>query len=82
MTLYEAAAKRLPASDIDHHESDLYLRKTPESVALVNAWIAETGFKASVSTFRCQIDGAIWFDIAFAYDPAWIERAERSAQNA
>lgn len=80
MTLYEAACKTLPAADIDHHESDLYLRKTPAAVSLVESWIAETGFKFSVSTFRCRIDGSLWFDIAFAFDPYWIERARRSAK--
>lgn len=78
MTLYEAACKTLPAADIDHHESDLYLRKTPAAVALVESWITKTGFKSSVSTFRSQIKGDLWFDVAFAYDPYWIERARRS----
>lgn len=81
MTLYEAACKTLPASDIDHHETDLYIRRTPQSEILVNVWVDVTGFRSSVSTFRDQIDGDIWYDIAFAYDPAWSKRLERSSAN-
>ena len=80
MTLYEAACKTLPAADIDHHESDLYLRKTPAAVAMVESWITKTGFKSCVSTFRCQIEGDLWFEVVAAYDPYWIERTGRSAK--
>lgn len=34
--IYAAALARLPAEDIDHHASDLYLRRTPASISLVN----------------------------------------------
>ena len=33
--IYAAAVLELPARDIDHHNSDLYLKHTPASVALL-----------------------------------------------
>lgn len=79
MTIYEKALAALPAADIAHHESDLYLRATPEASAMVAEHRREFG-RTSVSTFIDQIDHALWFDVAFAYDPWWLERAQRAMQ--
>ena len=65
--IYEKALAALPASDIDHHETDLYLRKTPASEALIR----EYEFAANVTIFHDNIDGDIWYDIPFAYTPTW-----------
>ena len=50
---------------IDHHESDLYCLATPEARQIVklSGW--------SHTTFTSQIDGRIWFDIPFGYEPFW-----------
>lgn len=75
MSLYERAIKALPADHIDHHESDLYLKATPEAEAIINEWLADNGFKSLkdstlfVNRFRCNISGCMWFDIAFQYIP-------------
>jgi hypothetical protein len=46
----------------DHHESDLYIRHTPENVQMVESHgLAYTTFTNS--------DGGVWLDIPFAYDP-------------
>lgn len=76
--IYERAVATLPADHIDHHnfESDLYIKKTPESTKL----IAEYEFKSCVTTFRSDIDGCIWYDIPFAYAPYWEEVVRKSAQ--
>ncbi len=72
-SIYQKAIKTLPAKDIDHHESDLYLRKTAKSIKL----ISEYEFKNNVSWFRCAIEHDIWYEIPFAYDPFWEGRTRQ-----
>jgi len=68
----EIAMKTLPAEDIDHHESDLYIRKTPESTALINKMqYKDCGL---LTTFRDQIEGDIWYELPFCYSGFWQER--------
>ncbi len=57
--------------ETDNHESDLYIPVTNETRKLV----AQYEHKNSVTTFISQIDGTLWFDIPFAYDP-WFADAE------
>ena len=52
---------------IDHHETDLYVPVNDTTRAIV----AEYEHRANVTTFRSQIDNALWYDIPFAYLPAW-----------
>lgn len=65
--IYERAIDILPSEDIDHHASDLYLRKTPESTALVE----KMKYKDSglLTTFTDAIDGDTWYDLPFCYTP-------------
>ena len=61
----------LTDSDFAYHESDLYVRATPE----VRAYLKENyQFWSIVTTFKCQIDGLMWFDIPFAHDKFWNKR--------
>lgn len=64
-TIYAAAVAALPASDIDHHASDLYLKVTAESRGLLNRF----KYKHLVETFVSGIDGKLWYDLPFCYDP-------------
>ena len=64
--IYAAAVAVLPAEDIDHHNSDLYLRKTPEASAL----IARMENRALLSVFRDQ-GGAVWYELPFCFSPYW-----------
>lgn len=64
--IYAAAVATLPAEDIDHHNSDLYLRKTPEATALVNRLTT----KVLLSVFRDQ-DGATWYELPLCFSPYW-----------
>lgn len=75
--IYDIAVKTLPKEDIDHHASDLYLRKTPESTALINKMKYRNS--GLLSTFRDNIDGDIWYELPFCYG---FERsaAEREAE--
>jgi hypothetical protein len=63
MTIYVKAVQQMQAADIDHHESDLYLRKNENSTKLVN----EYEFKQNVTTFRDNIDHVLWYEIPFQY---------------
>ena len=54
---------------IDSHESDLYCKATPESTAILKA----SGW--AYTTFLSNIDGTLWYDVAFGYEPWWEARS-------
>lgn len=58
------------------HESDLYAKVTPESRAI----IARYEYKGNVTTFKAQDDGALWYDIPFAYQPFWDKKARTTGK--
>lgn len=64
--IYDIAIKVLPMEDIDHHNSDLYLRKTSASSELVNRLTT----KVLLTTFR-GLDGYIWYELPFCFTPYW-----------
>jgi len=67
--------------ETDHHESDLYVRATPEAFKILRE-----EKRAGCYTFRSQLDGKLWVDVPFAYQPFWdavqnrsqLEAAERA----
>lgn len=63
--IYEEAKKL--GVEIDHHESDLYIPVTPETMALVKRYTS----RSIVTSFTNQIDHKPWYDIPFAYMPFW-----------
>lgn len=65
MSIYQKAVLRIPSKDIDHWQSDLYLRKTPQTDALIK----EYEWNRNVKVFRDNIDHALWYEVPFAYDP-------------
>ena len=65
-TIYAAAVAVLPACDIDHHASDLYLKRTPAAVALV----ARLDNLVLLSVFR-DSDGVAWYELPFCFIPYW-----------
>lgn len=71
--IYAAALRVLPASDLDHHETDLYIKVSEASAALV----ASYDFRGNVEKFRSPLDGCLWFDFPFAYTPAWVEKLQQ-----
>ena len=56
-------AAGIPAEHIDHWQSDLYLKVTPETTALVNKY----RFKKQVTKFIDNIDHEPWYEVPFAY---------------
>lgn len=59
----DVARERMNPEDIDHHESDLYLRVNPISRDIV----ARMENKSLVSTFIDNIEGKLWYDLPFLY---------------
>jgi hypothetical protein len=55
----------------DNHESDLYVLVTPGSRKI----IAEACRLNDASTFISQLDGKLWYDVPFAYQPFWDAKA-------
>ena len=64
--VYAVAIAELPAGDIDHYNSDLYLKRTPASQAI----IARMENRSLLSIFR-DSDGVAWYDLPFCYTPYW-----------
>lgn len=54
-------------SIMDSHYSDLYVPVNDITRAIVRDY----KYKKNVTTFKCQIDGKVWYDIPFAYKPYW-----------
>ena len=63
INICELALAQMKPEDIDHHESDLYLRVNNISKNLV----AKYDFKSNVEVFIDQIDHVPWYDIPFAW---------------
>ena len=62
--LKKIAQKVLPKEDIDTHDGNLYIRKTPKSTELLKHMKnADCGL---LSVFRDNIDKDLWYDIPFA----------------
>lgn len=64
--IYAEAVRIIPASDIDHHNSDLYLRITPETKVLVN----RLNNKILLSWFM-DTEGHWWYELPFCFTPYW-----------
>jgi hypothetical protein len=56
----------------DHHESDLYIPLTQETIRLVK------NYNVDAERFVSNIDGKVWFDIPFAYTPFWEKKQRRN----
>lgn len=55
--------------EIGNHESDLYVKVTPESRCIVDVY----EYKKQVTTFHFR--GELWFNIPFAFDPFWDKKS-------
>jgi len=60
----------------DSHESDLYVKATPEALAIVRRY----RWRNLVTSFTHAVDGTRWLEIPFAFDPWWENRANRDAR--
>lgn len=62
--LKRRAMETLPKSDIDSHDSDLYIKKTPESTKLLNNM--KNKDSGLLTTFKDQQTGETWYEVPFA----------------
>jgi hypothetical protein len=60
--LYNAAVEQMPTEHISHWCSDLYLKVTPVSEALIENY----EYRCFVKTFIDAIDHKRWYEIPFA----------------
>jgi len=59
---------------IDHHESDLYVKVTPDSRRIIERH-RMAGELPHLSLFKSPKGGSMWWDAPFAYDPFWQKSA-------
>lgn len=64
--VYAVAVQTLPPEDIDHHNSDLYLKRTPASKAIID----RMENKVLLSVFR-DSSGVAWYELPFCFTPYW-----------
>ena len=64
-SFYQTLKRLVPASYLDHHESDLYVRDTPIARLVIRQFGRES------SGFTSKVDGQRWLDVPFAYEPFW-----------
>ncbi len=60
---------------LGNHESDLQFESTEKSRDILGRWMSfelrEHGKRWSHSTFWNRLDGSVWHEVPFAYDPFW-----------
>jgi len=67
----------LAGIDFDHHESDLYVK----NCSMVHAILEKFPLNATnARPFKSEIDGEMWLDVPFAYEPFWILRESTHEQ--
>lgn len=60
---------------IDHHESDLYVKATSEASKIIEPYcLSNPIYKYTL--FTSPIDNQQWWEIPFAYEPFWEGRTE------
>jgi hypothetical protein len=70
--IHRLAIEQMDANDIDNHCTDLYLRRNEISTALVRRYESS----ALVTTFRCNVECSMWYEIPFAYNHSLTIREE------
>ncbi len=73
MSVYQKA--KAAGLQIDSHESDLYLKDSPEAQKILREENATTARR-----FISQVDGLMWWDVPFEFDPFWERVANRVAR--
>ena len=68
MDLYDALVAA--GCEIDNHYSDLYVKATPEALAIVKNYPDH-----SRSVFHHQETGEVWLDFPFRFTPYWASKA-------
>ena len=70
----------IPPEELDHHESDLYVKVSFKSKRILEEYQKSTGNRCFADVFKAIDGSGLWYDIAFAYDPFWIAAAKRGRE--
>lgn len=78
-SLYNRLEKAVPNpdTDIDTHESDLYVLKTPETTKILKDHYDRLGVNFQAETFRDQITHRTYYDVPFGYMNEFIDKRRR-----
>lgn len=68
----------VPQEDIEHYNSDLYVRKTP----LTDSIVAPYKDMELFSAFIDDIDGAFWYEFPLCYTPHFTEASKTASKKA
>jgi hypothetical protein len=71
-SVYHDLVKVMAPTELDHHESDLYVLVNEKSRPIVEKYVG------SASVFKSNLDGKLWYDLPFAFAPFW-EKAQGHA---
>lgn len=52
------------------HESDLYIPVNEKTSELIKTYV----HRRNVTIFKNQVEGGLWYEVPFAYDPWWKSR--------
>lgn len=58
--------------EFDNHESDLYVKNSKGVHAILEKFPLNA---TNARPFKSEIDGEMWLDVPFAYEPFWIRKA-------
>lgn len=68
-TLYQECVEcQIP---MRNHASDLYIPANEDTIHLLKK------HNKRATTFLNQVEGGLWFDVAFAFDPWWVAKANK-----
>lgn len=70
----------LPPEEIDHHYSDLYVKVSFKSKKILEEYQKNSGVRCFVEIFKANDGSGYWYDIAFAYDPFWVNAARKGSE--
>ncbi len=80
MTLYETLKEA--GAEIGSHCSDLQVKSTPKVESIVKQFCTPPadgsywhGYPRP-TRFNSRIDGALWIEVSFAFDPYWLTRGQ------
>lgn len=69
MSLYtELVENNVPVSN---HYSDLYFPKNDKTTAILAKYSTQ---KSNATRFINQVEGGVWYDVPFAFDPYWLNK--------
>ena len=71
MTIYQEMIEA--GVKVSGYQSDLYVPVNEITREIVSNY----KFRDVVTQFHNKVDGGLWFDIPFAYDPYWAKRIAR-----